>query len=150
MVVFEKARRCWVKWHIRRNIARCDFHALLCAPTGQLLASGDETRTVRECEVRPRPLEENSDTIAEANQKVDVNGQPREPGHEAAPMCFEGPFDFCDCGEAANRGHVALVEITERLARLAFQVLSNHARHVCAHLHRRLSDTRDLPAILLD
>ena len=73
MVVFEKARRCWIEWNIRWNVAGCDFDALLCAPTGQLLASGDETGTVRECEVRPCPLKENSDTIAETNQKVDVN-----------------------------------------------------------------------------
>src|SRR5271155_4471531 len=135
MMVIEEARRCWVEWNIWWNVAGRHFDALLCTPPGQLLASGDETRAVREREVCPRPLKENKDAIAEANQKVDVNRQPREPGHEAAPVCFERPFYFGDRGEAANRSHIALVEIVEGLARLAFQILCNHACHVRAHLH---------------
>ena len=65
-------------------------------------------------------------------------------------MGFEGPLDFGDRGEAADGGHIALVKIMKRLARLVVQVGGNHAGDVIAHLHGGLGDAGDLMAVLLE
>ena len=70
---------------------------------------------------------------------------------------FEGPLDVGYSGLAADRGHVTFVEVVERfiLARaIAAECRRNEAadalRGVAAHLHGRLGDAGNLPAILLD
>ena len=42
---------------------------------------------------------------------------------------------------SADRCHVALVEVVEFGARLALEILPDHAGHVRAHLHGRLRDS---------
>ena len=42
-----------------------------------------------------------------------MDGEPGEPGGEAAHVGFEGPFDFGDGVHAADGGHVAFVEVAE-------------------------------------
>ena len=88
---------------------------VLRLPTRKFLRPGDQACSVAKCEIRPRPLTEDRQAIAEADEKEDVNGQPGHPCGKAAPVGLEWPLNIRDSGFAADSGHVALVEVMERL-----------------------------------
>src|SRR5258705_9666941 len=50
--------------------------------------------------------------MAETNQQEDVDGNPHQPRDEARQP---EPAEIRNCGAAANRRHIAVVVITERL-----------------------------------
>src|ERR1700761_6619216 len=119
-------------------------------PARQPLIACNEPRAVRECEIRPRPRPEDLQTVAQPDQKEDVHHQPRHPGHKAAPVRLEGPFNLCHGCQAPNCRHVALIEVTKVAARLPCQIRRNRLRSKAAHLHRGLRHTRNLMPILLE
>jgi len=75
--------------------------------------------------------------------------KPCYPCGKAAPVALEGPLDVGDGSLPADRGHVALVEVVERLVlagAIAAEARSNEAadalRGVAAPLHGGLGDAR--------
>src|SRR5215470_12434172 len=144
-MLIQKIGRCRIKWSTFDLL-----HSRLITPSRQNLATGNQTGSMREREIRPCPLKEDSNAIAKTDKKVNVNRQPRHPRHEAAPMCLERPLDFGDSGKTANRSHVTFVKVAKRLAWLVLQILRDHVGNMLAHLHCGLRDARYLLTILFD
>src|SRR3984885_14066034 len=89
-------------------------------------------------QIGPRPLEHHRNPVPKTDEEIDVNQTPADPCWPAAQVRPEWPLDIRYRAIAADGRHVALVEVVERLARLAFYVGFDHMRGLCAHLHRRL------------
>src|SRR5271169_2522500 len=53
------------------------------APSGKTGAAGDKARAPLVSEIRPSPLDEDENTVAEANQEKNVDEQPGQPGYES-------------------------------------------------------------------
>jgi len=66
------------------------------------------------------------------------------------PPGAERPFDVGHGGHAADGCHIALVEVVERRARFAGEILRDHSGDMLTHLHSGLGDAGNLVATLLD
>src|SRR3954451_4240767 len=80
------------------------------------VASGDEANRTLIAEIRPRPLDQHHDPVAEPNQLDQVDEQPREPSGEPLQL---RPVQIRDRRCPADRGHVAVIAITEWTQRLS-------------------------------
>ena len=69
-------------------------------------------------EVRPGPLQDHQDAVAEADEEEDVDGQPGGPGNEAAE--FDAP-EIGDSRGAADRGERSFVAVAEGEGGRAFE-----------------------------
>ena len=69
-------------------------------------AAGDQPRAPLEAEIGPGPFPEDLQAVAEADQKKDVDEQPRQPGDKA------GDVDAADSATAAARPMVASVPLS--------------------------------------
>ncbi len=134
-------------WRVKLSAGSGVYLAL---PAGEALVAGDEARAAGEGEVSPDPGGEDREAVAEADEEEDVDREPGGPGGKAAPVGFEGPFDFGDGVHAADGGHVALVEVAKGGARASGEIGSEDSGDMVAHLHGRLSDAGDLMAVLLE
>src|SRR5690606_11422691 len=96
-------------------------------------------------DVGPGPLHHDDEAVAETDQVEDVDEDPHEPRRQAAHPELR---DLRDGGVPPDRGEVPLVQVAERLARLALEVAADRARDVATHLQRRGRDAWDRPAVL--
>src|SRR6516164_2783363 len=80
--------------------------------------AGDQPRAMVIGNVGPGPFDHHKKAIAEADQKEQVNKQPREPGEVARNVNLAGQVR--DGVGASNRRQAAFVEILKMLARLPF------------------------------
>ena len=76
----------------------------------------DQARTAAAGDERERPAGQDQDPVLESDQVEDVDPEPQQPGDRAAEV---QPLDLGDGAAAADRGEVALVDVAERLDRLA-------------------------------
>src|SRR6185437_9925336 len=99
-----------------------------------------------------RPLTEDRDAIAEADEKEDVYGQPYDPCNQSRPVCAKRPCDARDRSLAADGRHIAFVEVVKRF-------LPGSSRGICyeqpyalrriySHLHGRLRRPGNLRSLL--
>ena len=98
-----------------------------------LKVSRDQTRAFIEAEIRPRPLEEDGEAVSKANEKDDVNKQPRQPREESTQM---EELQIGDGFISTDRGHASFVEVMKRLRLSASNHRQNIARSVAPFLHR--------------
>ena len=84
-----------------------------------MLHPGDEPRPAAEGQVRPGPVEQHQQPVAEADQEEDVDEQPGQPGEEA--RAASAARTVAHRRAAADDGEAALVEVAERPRRLAAQ-----------------------------
>src|SRR5262245_55505702 len=69
---------------------------------------GDQSSAALIGEIRPRPVEEHREPVAESDQEEDVDRQPCHPGYKSAQMHFA---DLVDRGVATDCRHIAFVEV---------------------------------------
>jgi len=98
-------------------------------PSGQCGVAGDEARAALVGHVRPEPLDENQQAIAEANQEENVNEEPGKPGDEAGDVNFA---ELRDGGVAADGGQRTLVPVVEGFTRLVREITANRPGDVLA------------------
>jgi len=79
-------------------------------PSGKIGAAGDEAGSALVGEVRPGPLDENQDAVAEADEEKDVDEEPGEPGEESGDVEFA---EVGDSGGAADGGERAFVPVVK-------------------------------------
>src|SRR6476661_4561610 len=106
----------------------------------------DEARPPLIREIGPRPFQHHDDAVPEADQEEDVDEDPEQPGDEPAEM---EPADVGHRLPPSDDGELALVPITEGLARLSGEVSPNRSRRVSAHLNRGGGDAGQRSAVLL-
>jgi hypothetical protein len=68
-------------------------------------SSGDQPRAALVSEIRPCPIEEHGEPVAESDQEDDVNHQPGHPRHKTAQM------QFADLGDGGLRPIVAMLPL---------------------------------------
>src|SRR6266566_2599604 len=86
-------------------------------PRLRLEVTRDQAGTFIEGDISPSPLKEHHDTIAESDQKQDVNKQPRQPCRQSAQMHqvqVGHRFVAADCR------HAALIKVPKALWFSAF------------------------------
>src|SRR6266513_4611772 len=92
----------------------------------------DQLRTTLSGQEQPAPLQEHADFQTELRQKHDVNESPPQPREETVQTNFPA---LQNCVTLADDGHVAFVEIAERLGRpLAGKVAPNQFSDVASLL----------------
>src|SRR5437773_1607781 len=72
----------------------------------------DQSRAFIKTEIGPGPLEQNGETIAEPDQKDNVDEQPREPRRNSTQV---HELQVRDCFVPADRRHAAFIEIPKAL-----------------------------------
>src|SRR5215510_8926580 len=72
----------------------------------------DQSRAALAGEIRPNPLALDTQAVLQLRQGEDVNERPHQPGEEAARVQL-APFEYRVI--LADHGHVALIEIAERM-----------------------------------
>src|SRR5580700_1683281 len=90
---------------------------VLARPAGQISATGNQAGTAFVGEIRPRPLNKNQHSIAEADEKKNVDEEPCQPGHKTGDMNLAKLGDGCG---AADGGEAAFVVIVKSRARRRF------------------------------
>src|ERR1035438_6449106 len=98
--------------------------AKLAAPPKSRLAASDQARSAVAREVVVHPLGEYQQAIVELHQVHEMYEDPGEPGGES------GDVQLAEFGHglvAANRGQIALIEVTERRGRCAGRCAAGHA-----------------------
>src|SRR5437588_12527017 len=75
-----------------------------------VLFKSDEPGTASEGKVRPGPLKESDEAVAETNQEVDMHGEPHEPREQACEM--QPPHIYDGIG-TAHRCQVSLVVVVQ-------------------------------------
>src|SRR3954462_9235520 len=94
------------------------------SPSGQICAAGDQPCAAFICDIRPRPLNKDQQTVAKTNQKQDMHEQPQEPGDKSG----DGDLSTLrDASGSADRGQTAFVPVVEGGSRLR----SWHKRLAC-------------------
>src|SRR5947208_1357410 len=117
----------------RSNDRNSKSHSLGRRSLLGLKVSSDQPGAFIETEISPRPLKQNGQPIAKANQKYDVDEQPREPGWNSAEM---NQLQVRDRFVPADRRHAAFVEIPKALRLSPIDHRQNIAGCVTALLHR--------------
>src|SRR5262245_2113252 len=82
-------------------------------------SSSDQPRAALVSEIRPCPVEEHGEPVAESDQEEDVDRQPGHPCYKSAQMQFA---DLGDRGLPADCRHTAFVEVSKLFIRFAGQV----------------------------
>src|ERR1700685_509818 len=108
----------------RARSSRRDCRAGI-GPARQVSAPGDEAGSALVCDIRPRPLNENQDAIAEADEKKNVDEKPRQPGDESGDVNLA---ELRDGSCAADGGEAAFVEVMEWSAGVKTPILSRRMR----------------------
>src|SRR5438270_12900731 len=98
----------------------------------------DQARALIETEIGPGPLEQDRETISEADQKNNVDEQPRQPRRNSAEM---DKLQVRDRFVSADRRHAAFVEIPKPPRLSAVDHPQNIAGCVTALLHRHRRDS---------
>src|SRR5579864_5618751 len=94
------------------------------SPARELGASCNQPRAALIGDIGPRPLNEDQQTVAETDEKENVNEQPRHPRYEA------GNMDLAEFGNgccAADGGQTAFIPVVERRT-VKIPTLSQRAR----------------------
>src|SRR5262249_12542678 len=89
-------------------------------------------------DVAPCPLDQDQQTVLEADDKEEMNKEPRQPGEVAVES---QPAEVGDGTGAADRRHAALVLVDKRRHRLALESRLAQPGVVAALLHVALGDT---------
>ena len=63
------------------------------------------------CQVRPRPLQHDGESIPEAHQKEDVDEEPHQPSEEAR---HAQPAEIGNGRRTSDRGHIAGIAVVKR------------------------------------
>lgn len=79
-------------------------------PAGKVGAAGDEAGAAFVGHVRPCPLNENEQAVAESDEIENVNEEPGEPGEESGDV---NAAEFGDGGGASDGGDGAFVPVVE-------------------------------------
>src|SRR5215218_1335045 len=108
-------------------------------PVFRLKITRDQTCTLIEAQIRPCPLNEHEQTIAEPDQEDDVNEQPCQPRGQPAKM---KKFQIRNGLVAADRGHTSFIEITKRPRLFAADHSQNVASCLAPFLHCHGRDSR--------
>src|ERR1700685_716892 len=108
----------------RARSSRRDCRAGI-GPARQVSAPGDEAGSALVCDIRPRPLNENQDAIAEADEKKNVDEKPRQPGDESGDVNLA---ELRDGSCAADGGEAAFVEVMEWSGGVKTPILSRRMR----------------------
>src|SRR5262252_6444700 len=134
---------------LRTGVSRHTGSALISVyrlPARQIGAAGNQPCSALIRQIRPRPLDQHDDAIAESDQKEDVHEQPCHPGDESRDVNLAELRDPC---RAPDGRQAAFVEIIKVLSGLALEFAS----YVCGGrpplLHRDWSDTRQPVSILV-
>src|SRR5262249_48480627 len=92
----------------------------------------NDPRASAEGDIGPQPIERDDDARAEADEKINMGKDPKEPC-EAAVECY--PAEIDDCFVASDRCQTALMSIAEwRRWRGFLDARPDHGRSVTAHL----------------
>src|SRR4030095_10158478 len=94
-------------------------------------AAGDQASSPLVGKIGPGPVQEHRDSISKADQKIDVNQKPGEPGEETAQM---QAAQVCNPGGPPDGSHGPSVEIVKALVRLPLERALDVARDTLAHL----------------
>src|ERR1041384_5747242 len=106
---------------------------------------GDQPCAVVISDISPCPFDHHKESIAEADEKEQVNEQPRQPGKVAGDMNFPG--EVGNRARASNGGETAFVPVFKMLARLPFHGSFDLPRSELAHLDRRRRNSGNWLAI---
>src|SRR5262245_16165515 len=94
-------------------------------------AFDNDARVALESPVRPGPIDHHREAVSKSDEEIDVRPEPDEPGREAREV--HAP-ELGDRGFSADRGELAVVAVTERNSRFAFQRIENIQRGNSSHL----------------
>ncbi len=101
-------------------------------PTRQPIITRNQACAAFVSEIRPRPLDQYDNPIAESDEKENVDEKPAKPGDEAGNMKLP---EVSDGGGASNGGETAFVHVVKVLAGLTFQVTLNVLGRCCSFLY---------------
>ena len=108
-------------------------------------SAGNQPRSTLIAEIRPRPVEQDSDPVPKSDEEKDVNHQPGHPCQKTGQMKFA---EVRDRSFATDRCHVAFIEITERFGWFTGQAILDISGDFAAHLHRHRADSGKRFAVL--
>src|SRR6185312_13617616 len=100
---------------------------------------GDQPRATLICEVRVRPLQQNTKSVTEADEIRDVDSEPQEPREPSTHLDLPAE-QVRDRLSATDRREVALVEIIEVGAWPSFDGCDYVPRSNATFLHGYLRD----------
>src|SRR6476469_1967838 len=101
-------------WHASSNgFLGALLPGFLDGPTREHPALGDRHLTAAPAEERDEPRQHRDGAVAPADEVVQVQAQPGQPGQKAAEFQLA---DLAHRGKPRDRRHAALVEVLERLA----------------------------------
>src|SRR6266853_5280753 len=99
-------------------------------------------------QIRPNPLQEDTQTEARCRQELEVHGRPREPSHDAAYMELAG---LQHSKTLAHYGHVPFIEIAKWARhRIAVDTAVDYFPCVAPLLDRDLRNTCQWLAVLIE
>src|SRR5438874_3873506 len=101
-------------------------------PTWQPIITCNQARAAFVSEIRPRPLDQHDQPVAESDEKENVDEKPGQPGDEARNMKFP---KVSDGGSASDGGETAFVHVVKVLAGFTCQVTLNVFGRCCSFLY---------------
>src|SRR6266566_3136119 len=104
----------------------------LIVPARQSSIPRNQARSTLVSEIRPCPLNQYDNPIAESDEKENVDEKPGQPGNEAGNMKFP---KVSDGGGATDSGETAFVHVVKVLAGLPLQITLNVFRRSRSFLH---------------
>src|SRR5437899_12191974 len=107
--------------------AAVGFFGLHLLPPRQVLISSDQPSAAFVGQIRPGPLYQHRQSIAEAKQEKYVNEQPRQPGQEPRDMNLS---EIGQGGGSADVSEVALIPVLEALGSVDLQFACDGATSV--------------------
>src|SRR5262249_22584704 len=124
----------------RSTRLRMQLRALVLTLTlGLGVQSSDQAAAALECDIAPRPIERDDESVAEADQEIDVGHAPQHPGDQPG---HPEPAELRDRARASDGGERAVVAIAERRRGPAFTPRDQRAGHILALLLGDRSDAR--------
>src|SRR5437763_2886077 len=119
-----------------------DFFGLVMLgfrPAGQFRAAGYQPCSTFISHIRPGPLDEHNQAIAETNEKENVHEQPTQPGKISRNVQSS---ELRNCRRPADGGETALINIMKMFTRLIAKIPCNRFRDGTPFLYGHGRDSR--------